>query len=194
MGEEMWDLECAGCCRTFDLVAREVRRQLKKDPDRRFYCSRGCYSRSAGKSNLGQHLGNGRVERLDPGNRQDEYSPFRYFLRKARARDPGHDLDLEYLRQLWLDQGGRCGLSGLVMDLPRNTLVWEERARDPWKPSLDRIDSNQGYLRGNVRYVVMIANLAKSLFDDEVVLTFCRAVVAAHSEAPGASKDWAPDE
>jgi hypothetical protein len=101
-------------------------------------------------------------------------------MKKARNRRHNTDLDLIYLSQLWDTQGGFCALSGLPMHLPRNSLAWEKDTRNPWKPSLDRTDSSIGYVRGNVRYVVMMANLAKHQFTDEELLKLCRAIVNNH--------------
>ena len=67
------------------------------------------------------------------------------------------------------------------MVLPRNTLAWETQTEDPWKPSLDRIDSSKGYLKGNVRFVTVMANLAKGTFSDAELVRFCQAV-AAHNQ------------
>jgi len=130
--------------------------------------------------NLGSHLGRGNASVLIADNRQDEYSPFRYFMRKARNRPQRTNLDLRYLKDLWEEQEGRCALSGLPLDLPRNSLAWEQRTGDPWKPSLDRVDSSRGYLKGNVRFVAMIANLAKQRFMDQELVAFCRAVASKH--------------
>jgi len=66
------------------------------------------------------------------------------------------------------------------MTLPRNTLEWETRTGDPWKPSLDRIDPGLGYLRANVRFVCVIANLAKAGFTDDELIAFCRQVALHH--------------
>ena len=46
--------------------------------------------------------------------------------------------------------------------------------RHPFMPSLDRIDSSQGYTLGNVRVVWLIENLARNLFTDDQVIEFCR--------------------
>ena len=110
---------------------------------------------------------------LDAGNRQDVHSPFRYFMKKARNRKYDTDLDLAYLARLWEAQEQCCALSGRKMSMPRNSLEWEQRTGDPWKPSLDRIDPERGYLRGNVRFIAMIANLAKHRFTDDDVIEFC---------------------
>jgi hypothetical protein len=69
------------------------------------------------------------------------------------------------------------------MDLPSDGLEWERRTGDPWKPSLDRIEGTRGYRRGNVRFVTVIANLAKSGFSDAAVIELCRDVVKLADQA-----------
>jgi hypothetical protein len=99
-------------------------------------------------------------------------------MRKARNRGHETDLDLPYLEWLWNEQEGLCALSGRQLTLPPNTESWEKQTNDPWKPSLDRIDNERGYVRGNVRFVCVIANFAKGAFSDEALFEFCEAVVA----------------
>ena len=135
-----------------------------------------CYGKLKGSHNLdGHRVG---AAHLDPGNRRDAFSPFRYYMRKARNRPKETDLDLLYLKTLWEQQKGRCALSGIKMEIPQNTRAFEKRGHDPWKPSLDRIDCSKGYLKGNVRFVTMLANFALNGFSDEDLVQFCQAVVA----------------
>ena len=172
------EITCDGCSARFQKRRAERDRQLRINPGRRFYCSMVCYSKNAGRQNLGSHLGAGRTDQLDPANRQDSLSPFRYFLNKARNRPGATDLDLECLRALWEEQQGRCALSNLDMVLPRNTAAYDRMTREPRKASLDRIDPARGYVRGNVRFVTLLGNLARNRFSDADLVEFCRAVVA----------------
>ncbi len=171
------ETECAGCGVRFLKSKKEYERQRRKAPGRRFFCSRRCYASSAGKGNLGSHLGVGNAAHLDPANRGDEHSPFRYFMNKARNRPVENDLDLPYLKALWEKQAGRCAVSGLPPVLPPNTAAYDRMTREPLKASLDRIDQARGYVRGNVRFVTLIANLARNRFTDEQMIAFCEAVV-----------------
>jgi hypothetical protein len=176
-------MSCAGCGAQFERHSAEMNRHLRRNPERKFYCSRSCYAKNEGKNRLGPMLGLGRPELLVPGKLTDQYSPFRYFMRKARNRelkDPT-DLDLPFLKELWEKQEGRCALSGLRMELPKHATAWGERLNDPWKPSLDRIDSSVGYIKINVRFVTVIANFAKQNFSDEQLFAFCRAVTQHHN-------------
>lgn len=172
---EWVELTCAGCRCAFRKPLKEVTRRRKSGVTR-FFCTLNCYARHEGRENLGASLAVGRTGNLRADNRQDADSEFRYFLRKARARSGATDLDADFLRDLWAQQRGRCALSGIPMELPRNSLEWE-RARDPWKPSLDRIDPARPYARGNVRFVTVIGNLARGRFSDDVLVRFCQAVV-----------------
>jgi hypothetical protein len=66
------------------------------------------------------------------------------------------------------------------MDLPRGGSQIESDKGNPWKVSLDRIDSDVGYLKGNVRFIILIANLCKQSWTDEGVIRFCNMVSEHH--------------
>jgi len=98
--------------------------------------------------------------------------------RSTRARHKFH-LDLEYLKELWESQGGICPLTGWEIELPINTTGFRIK-RDPHNASLDRIDNDKDYVKGNVRYIALIANLARNSWDDKAVIEFARSVVQQH--------------
>ena len=55
------------------------------------------------------------------------------------------------------------------MFLPKNDLKREKR---PELCSLDRIDPNKGYIKGNVEFVCLFINLGKTNFSKEQVVSF----------------------
>src|SRR3546814_15533675 len=57
----------------------------------------------------------------------------------------------------------------------------------PFAPSLDRIDSGQGYLKGNVRLVCTIANFALNQWGDSVLRRLAHGVVATEKQV---ERDW----
>lgn len=172
----MLELTCAGCGEPFEKLRREVTRQRKWNPDRLFFCSMSCFGKTKGTGNLD---GAARVTaHLSPDNRWDDLSPFRWYLQRARCRKHEVDLDLVHLKSLWEEQRGLCALSGLPMNLPRSTNAHAGASYDPWKASLDRLDHGRGYLKGNVRFVTMMANLCRNGFTDAQLIEFCRAVTA----------------
>lgn len=66
-----------------------------------------------------------------------------------------------------------CATTGLP-------LTWEHgggSARNPWAPSVDRIDCSKGYVPGNVRVVCWAFNQMRGDFPDEVVLMLAKALI-----------------
>lgn len=62
------------------------------------------------------------------------------------------------LADLWEMCGGVCSVSGLPFDL--NNRAYPGWTRNPWRPSIDRVDSRVGYLPSNCQIVCVIANIA----------------------------------
>lgn len=166
-------LKCEVCNKEFERSKKEYNRSKKLG--RRMFCSRACCGKGV-SLNLGKDLGNG-ILRENFTRSLDEYSPFRYFIRKARNRSYDYDIDLEYLKNLWTSQDGICPISGIQMELYPSASAWEKDKGNPWKPSLDRIDSSKGYIKGNVRFICYIANMCKQDWPDEVLIEFCNKVV-----------------
>jgi hypothetical protein len=77
-----------------------------------------------------------------------------------------------YLYDLLELSGFRCAVSGIEFDFGE----WGQGRRNPWAPSLDRIDCREGYHAGNVRWVCLIANVAMSDWGSDVLLRLSNAV------------------
>ena len=69
----------------------------------------------------------------------------------------------KYLSILWDRCNGACALTGIVFHETSESL----HKRRPYIPSLDRINSNKGYIKGNVRFVCVIVNMALFTWGDE---------------------------
>ena len=118
----------------------------------------------------------------------DKLSPFRYFARNTKSRCKEHsnktlDLTLTDLNELWEAQAGICPLTGWKLILPRGVGGFSSNDR-LYHASLDRIDSAQGYVRGNVRFVSYMANICKNIFSDEEMIRFCKAVAKKNDPEP----------
>lgn len=163
---------CEECKEEIEKPEKEIKRQLKKNPDRKFFCSTRCSCTYWNR--LKPRKGN--PESLKKGSSLDKFSPFRYFLNKSKHRNKENNLDLEYLKDLWEQQQGLCALSGKKLELPTNSGAWNKQTRDPWKPSLDRIDNSRGYIKGNVRFVCVAANIAKQTWPDAVLIELCVSI------------------
>ena len=46
--------------------------------------------------------------------------------------------------------------------------------KDPFKPSIDRINPSEGYTKSNVKVIWLIENYCKNTFTEEQVIEFCK--------------------
>ena len=58
------------------------------------------------------------------------------------------------------------------------TVISKNQLRNPFAPSVERLDSNQGYNIDNCVMVVCIYNFAKGTFTEEALEIFCKAYLA----------------
>jgi len=92
-----------------------------------------------------------------------------------RSRRSGRDCDLT---RDWVEERLRqpCPRTGQPFAL----LAPNKRGfndRDPYAPSLDRVDPNRGYTRDNVQVVAWAYNCAKQQRTDEELIELCRQIV-----------------
>lgn len=85
----------------------------------------------------------------------------------------GFDLSLRYLTNLWLTQKGRCAISDVIMS-PHSGHYNE---KNPYRISIDRVNNNLGYVKGNVRLLTHFMNNAKSTWDDDLLFEFAKGAV-----------------
>lgn len=146
------ELECSSCGIKFQKELKEYKRRIKNNVESKFYCNIDCRNKSS---------------------QTDEYSPFRTFLfnakKNSRTKKLQFNLDLIYLKSLWEKQNGVCKFSNVSMILFPTT---NTKKYVPDAASLDRIDSNKGYIKGNVQYVCLAINYAKNTFDTEEFVLF----------------------
>lgn len=85
------------------------------------------------------------------------------------------DLDRDYLYQLYKKQDGKCPYSGLGLSLDPATHK---------TLSLDQIEPNKGYIRGNVQWVAWAINRAKGDMSEAMFIDMCRVVTAKCNDYP----------
>ena len=73
---------------------------------------------------------------------------------------------------MYLTQNKKCTLTKI-------DFVFEKvkTSKRPFAPSIDRVDSTLGYVKGNVRLVCTIVNIALNEFGDEIFGKMCEAYV-----------------
>lgn len=112
-----------------------------------------------------------RAKKADPSM----FGKTEYTALKARSKEKGYDFDLtaDYIQGLFDACGGVCQQTGLPFDMNLGTKG--KGNRNPLRPSVDRIDSNRGYVKDNVRIVLSIVNTMKADWPDDVVENVVKA-------------------
>lgn len=93
-------------------------------------------------------------------------------IRRNKVSQLDFNITPEYLIELYHRQLGRCAISGM-------RLVNHEIKLADLVLSLDRIDSNQGYIKGNVQWVHKDINMMKQSFSNDRFIGIC-CMVAMH--------------
>ncbi len=92
----------------------------------------------------------------------------------AKKRGFSCVLTCEYLWNLYQNQKGCCAISGLpIIIMP----ISKSRKNAISAASLDRIDSNIGYIEGNVQWTSLAVNMMKKNYSENELLTLCSAIV-----------------
>jgi hypothetical protein len=165
-------INCDHCGNSFERVTIEVNRSKKLG--RKQYCSKQCHAPYL-IQNIPKDKRSKKHDKLNSGNRYDEYSQFRSHLKRIKNRKHEVTVNLDDLKRQWDLQEGKCPFTKWDLEIDRTT---EVRIKlNPKKASLDRIDSSKGYTPENIRWVSVIANYAKNGFSDEEVYKFASSVV-----------------
>ena len=94
---------------------------------------------------------------------------------RAKQIKVKYNLTKEYLIALWEEQNGCCAVSGRKFDLrkpPKGKCV---RANSP---SLDRVNSRKGYVKGNVRFVCYQVNTALNQYGEKALIALCEDILS----------------
>lgn len=97
---------------------------------------------------------------------------------RAKRRVYSIEVDIKYCWELYIKQNGKCALSGLPIEFGiANNKSSETTA------SLDRIDSNLGYIEGNVQWVHKHINIMKNVYDQKYFISLCNLITKNNSNA-----------
>jgi hypothetical protein len=80
-------------------------------------------------------------------------------------------LTIQEAWDLFLQQDRKCALSGIELTFPSK---WKDKS---WTASLDRIDSSEGYILGNVQWVHKDVNIMKNKFSKTYFINICKLIV-----------------
>lgn len=173
MAETKINLICETCGKLFERRIGEHNRSLRLG--RKAYCGYSCSSKrpdniSHIKSVQGPH------EHLlqHKYNRLDEYSPFKWHLKNARARKKECSITLIDLKEQWDKQNGICPYTGWELKNHPSTGNIGKQDFLPDRASLDRIDSDKGYTKDNIQFISLIAQYGKHKFTEKQFLQFLK--------------------
>ena len=89
---------------------------------------------------------------------------------KGNRHEKELTLNIQQAWDLFLKQGRKCALSGILLTFPK-------RSKDKfYTASLDRIDSSKGYVLGNVQWVHKDINIMKNKFDNQYFINVCKEI------------------
>lgn len=97
--------------------------------------------------------------------------------KNAKSRNLECLIDLDAVKMLAERSGGKCQLTGFEFEygVAKESSA-NSRRRRLWAPSLDRIDSEQGYTVENLRIICFAVNAAKQEFGDEVLFKIAKGL------------------
>jgi hypothetical protein len=90
---------------------------------------------------------------------------------RARTKNLQFDLDLDYLAKQYEDQGGLCAVTRIGFNSDSDSRI------SPYALSIDRIKPKNGYIKGNVQFVLLAVNLAKNDWDLQELVPIWRAML-----------------
>ena len=94
----------------------------------------------------------------------------------AIKRNIAFDITLEYIWQLFLNQGRKCAYTHIELKFGKN---YNRNSADT-TASLDRIDSNKGYIEGNVQWVHKNVNIMKQSLSHKEFISVCNLIANNH--------------
>ena len=93
---------------------------------------------------------------------------FNRWKNNAKSRDYPFEVSIDYLQKLLENQNFKCAYTNIDMLCPKTYNEKREMTSSPYLISLDRIDSELGYIDGNVHFVCVWTNKAKGAYTHEV--------------------------
>lgn len=91
----------------------------------------------------------------------------------AKIRKIEFCISIEYIWDLFLEQKGKCALTGRELILKTPSQCYSQRTA-----SLDRIDNTKGYIIGNVQWIHKDINWMKGKFPLDTFLKVCKDVAS----------------
>ncbi len=167
-------LTCTKCGDPFERTVSDHQRRLNKLPDStNFFCGRSCSSsyRNSHRANNGNHLKEYRFVVGDTARMVYDRN-FTWYIhrlttdRRRGLKYSGDRLELQsMLMDQWKIQQGRCAITGVHLQLRIGASGQCDTDNVFQIASVDRINNELSYTKGNVQWVSMAINRARGNTD-----------------------------
>jgi len=102
-------------------------------------------------------------------------------IRKAKyaaktTRNLAFLVDLDYVIGLLKAQSGKCAITGWDLEFTRGGTF--KGSMNPRGCTMDRIDNDKGYIRGNIQLTCVLPNMIRGTMSLESFKSLCNDVVA----------------
>jgi len=145
---------CLCCGVLFEKELCEIERAKRNGYNH--FCSMSCASKYGVHKRYGESIG------------------FAFYATACRKRAKINNLPFNltpiFLKRLWDSQDGMCAITGIPMEMNRTRSG--KSLKSIYYGSVDRIDSNAGYIEDNVQFVTLGVNYMKNNFDTNMVKEF----------------------
>jgi hypothetical protein len=136
-------------------------------------------------------LGDGFLERIPDHYTEDQAQNLRNFWRtrerlsflrenlvRASNRENAKIIEVtpDYCFEIGEKQNWLCALSGKPLEFTRGGTDWGGKWCNPMSCTIDRINSNLGYVKGNIQLVTWKVNCIKQHFDNDEFIDLCKQV------------------
>lgn len=101
---------------------------------------------------------------------------------RAKARGRCCTITAQWMMEQIETQKFRCALTGIRFKTAK--LEGQAGTRNPYAPSLDRIDTSKGYEAGNVRIVLLAVNVALNEWGEELLREIASGLARTPSTLP----------
>ena len=106
---------------------------------------------------------------------------------RSRSKHKGlvFDLDAEWAIDRFRRNKGLCEATGIPLEIPKRSRTKRQKSVLIHSPSIDRINSNLGYLKVNCRIVSLSFNGMKGPYSDDDLFGLCSAFIEVYKRKRG---------
>lgn len=133
---------------------------------------------------IGSYVKNGRIKSCGCDiNRKDKNGNWKgyesisgsilgHYRKHAEKRGIEFNVDIKYLYEVLLTQNYKCPYTGFELIMERKDVY----CRTTINAYLDRIDSNKGYINGNIQWVYKPINIMKGTMSHDEFINMCSII------------------